>query len=383
MEIKNLRRCGERILRAIKEKERIVLYGDTDLDGVCSVIVLKEAIEAAGGSVAAVYFPDREKEGHGLTESGLRHLAKFSPGLLVVMDLGITSFSETKFARSLGFEVIIIDHHEIIDKLPEAEIIVDPYQEGDECDFKDLATVGLAFKISQIILGERMKGSLKKKLLELVGLATIADMVSPIKENKEFIEEGKKAMRESQRPGIRAFLEAEEIKNLPNLEEKISKLISALNIREGKDHLTVSYLLLTLPSFEESRKIVKEVLAKHKERKKMIGEVIKAVEEKICEKEPIIFAGSRDFEFTLVSLAASRICQKHKKPTFIYKKWENEAAGSVRTPEEVDSISLMKKCSSFLLRFGGHSHAAGFRIKNENLEKFKECLIRSFSKRQD
>lgn len=383
MEIKNLKRCGERILRAIKEGERIVLYGDTDLDGVCSVIVLKETIEAAGGSVAAVYFPDREKEGHGLTEKGLRYLAKFSPALLVIMDLGITSFSETKIARSLGFEVIIIDHHEIIDKLPEAEIIVNPYQEGDEYDFKDLATVGLVFKLSKIILGEKMKGSLKKKLVELVGLATIADMVSPVRENKEFIEEGKEAMRESQRPGIRAFLEAEEIKNLPNLDEKISRLISALNIREEENHLTVSYLLLTSLSFEEGREIVKKILAKYKKRKQIIEKIIKAVEERICEKDPIIFAGSSDFDFTLVSLAASRICQKYKKPTFIYKKWENEAGGSVRTPEGIDGISLMKKCSSFLLRFGGHSQAAGFRIKNENLEKFKECLIRNFSKRQN
>lgn len=377
MEIKNLKIAAERILKAIKEKETLILYGDADLDGVTSVIILKETLKNLGGEISAVYFPDREKEGYGISEIGLTTLKKFSPALFIAMDLGITNFKEVKLARDFGFEVLIIDHHEIIDKLPEAQIIVNPKQEGDGYKFKDLATAGIIFKLSQLLLGEKMSEILRKNFLELAAIATIADMMLQVEENKLFIKEGKAELENSWRPGIRAFFEFEEIKALENLERKISKIISILNIREVKDNFPASYKLLTSPSLKEDEELIGKLLAKNKLRKEKINEMAEFVEKEISNEDRVIFVGGPDFEFTLISPVASIICNKYKLPTFIYKKLEKEAVGTVRTPSGINSISLMKKCSEEILAFGGHPSAAGFRLKNENLEKFKECLIKN------
>jgi len=375
MEIKNLKKTAERISEAIKNKERIVLYGDADMDGVCSVIILKETIRNLGGEISAVYFPNREKEGYGISEIGLNYLKKFSPGLFISMDLGITNFKEVKLAKELGFEVVLIDHHEVIEALPEADIIVDPKQAGDEYEFKELATVGIIFKLSEFLLRKKMSEILRKNFLELVALATIADMMPQEKDNKLFIEEGKAQIENSWRPGIRTFFKLAEIERLENLEQKLEKIISILNIREVRNNFPASYKLLTLSSEKEAEEFIGELFVKHKLRKDEINEMTEAIERVLSEKEPIIFIGSSDFEFTLIPTTASLICKKYQLPTFIYKKLKDESVGTVRTPAGVNSISLMKKCSKELLAFGGHPSAAGFRVKNEKLEKFKECLI--------
>jgi single-stranded-DNA-specific exonuclease len=380
MEIKNLKKAAERILKAIKEKEEIVLYGDADLDGVTSVIILKETIEKLGYFGLSIYFPDREKEGYGISEIGLnflRPLLKNGRPLLIGLDFGITNFKEIKQARKLGFEVMVIDHHQPLDQLPEAKIIVNPKQEGDRYPFKDLATVGIIFKLSQILLPEKIFEELKRNFLELVAIATIADMMPREKENKIFIEEGKKTLENSQRLGIRIFFAP---LSKSDLEERLSKFISILNIREVKNQLPASYRLLTASSFKEAKEIIEKLLAKNKLRRAKINQMLKMVEKEIQLREPIIFFGGPNFEFSLISLVASTICQKYKKPTFIYKKLQNEAMGTVRTPSGLNSVFLMKKCSKELLGFGGHPSAAGFRIKNENLKKFKNCLLRNYEK---
>ena len=158
MEIKNLKKAGNRILDAIKNKERIIIYGDADLDGTASVIILEEAIKELGGSVSSIYFVDREKEGYGISEKALEFLKPSTPALFIALDLGITNFREVELANKMGFEIIIIDHHQVLDQLPKASIIVNPKQKGDECPFKQFAAAGLAFQL--------VKATLKKNLLE-------------------------------------------------------------------------------------------------------------------------------------------------------------------------------------------------------------------------
>ena len=159
-EIKNLKKAADRILKAIKKKEKIILYGDADLDGTASVIITEEAIRNLGGTISAFYFPDRETEGYGLTEKALDLLKKESPALLIVLDCGIGNVKEVSLAKKLGFKVVIIDHHEALDKLPSAEIIVDPKQKSDKYPFKKLACAGIAFKLAEAVLGKKMTESL-------------------------------------------------------------------------------------------------------------------------------------------------------------------------------------------------------------------------------
>jgi len=378
VEIKNLKKVAQRILKAAKGKEKIILYGDADLDGAAAVIILKETIKNLGGSVSTVYFPDRELEGYGITEKGLNYLKKLEgKALLIVLDCGIGNFKEAVMAKKLGFEVIIIDHHQILDKLPEASIIVDPKQKGDKYPFKGLATVGIVFKLSELLLKNMMTDLMRKNFLELVTLATIADMMPREEENKIFIEEGLESLGNTFRPGIKAFFEMKAFESYENLNQKVSKIISILNVRDVENNLPASFRLLTSSSLEESKVLVEKLLEKSELRKEKIKEITERIEEKISRKaQTIIFEGSSEWEFTLISSVASIICQRYQKPTFIFKKLETESIGTVRTPAGVDSVSLMKKCKKYPLTYGGHPLASGFRIKNENLEKFKECLIK-------
>jgi len=381
-EIKNLKKVANRIIKAIKNKEKIILYGDADLDGVTSIIILKETIKNLGGEVAAIYFPNREIEGYGITETGLNYINNLSPALLIALDLGIGNFKEVKLAKKLGFEVIIVDHHEILDKLPEAEIVVDPKQKGDKYSFKELAAVGIVFKLSEEIFKNKMPDSLKKSFLELTALGTIADMMPRKNDNEIFIKKGLKSLENSWRPGIQVFfkefLVGRWVDYSLNLDQKVYKIISILNVRDVKNNLPASFRLLTTPSVEELKEILKELFEKSKLRREKINEIIEETEKRISEGDfPIIFEGDSNFDFTLLSIVASLICKKYKKPTFIFKKLEKESQGTVRAPSGINTVVLMKKCKKYLLTYGGHPAASGFRIKNENLEKFKECLIKN------
>ena len=376
--IKNLEKAAERILKAIEKKEKIILYGDADLDGVTSVIVLSETIQTLGGKFSAVYFPDREIEGYGISQKGLELLKEFSPALFITVDCGISNFEEIKLAKKIGFDVIVVDHHEVIDELPEADIVVDPKQKDDQSGARDLAAVGIVFKLSETLLKDRMSYNLRKSFLELVAIGTIADMMPQTGDNKKFISEGLFSLKDSWRPGIRAFFETAFFKNYP-LVQKISKIISILNVRDIENNLPISFKLFTTPSLEEAKEIIFKLSEKNEQRKEKIKQIIEEISELISkQKEPVIFAGEKDWDLGLLSSVASFLVQKTKKPVFVFKKLAEESVGTVRTPTGIDSVILMKKCKDYLITFGGHSQASGFRLRNENLEKFKECLINYF-----
>jgi len=375
MNIKNLKKASNRILKAVKDKENIILYGDNDLDGATSVIVLKEAIITLGAKISAVYFPDREHEGYGITEQALKKLKIFSPGLLIALDCGISNFKEIKLAKKIGFDVLVVDHHKVLKKAPEADIVVDPKQDSDNYPFKEFAAVGIVFKLTELLLKNKMSSNLRKSFMELVALATIADMMPQIDENKEFIEEGLSDIENSWRPGIKVFFELKFLKEY-DFRQKISKIISILNVRDVQNGIPVAFRILTEPSIEEVRKVIPELQIKTEERKLKIQRVVAVTKLKVLKSNlPIIFEGGSDWDYTIISPVASQLCNYFKKPTFIFKKLKNESQGTVRSTHEIDSVSLMEHCKECLITYGGHAQASGFRIKNENLEKFKNCLI--------
>ncbi|MFH1451176.1 MAG: DHH family phosphoesterase, partial [bacterium] len=152
-EIKNLRKVSRRIITAIKRKENIIICGDADLDGLASVIILKESIKNLGGEATIVYFPDRQREGYGLNMKSLSYFKKFAPALLITVDCGISSFKEAEQAEKYNLELIIIDHHEVLDRLPKASIIVDPKQKTDNYPTKQIAAAGIVFRLSCLLLG--------------------------------------------------------------------------------------------------------------------------------------------------------------------------------------------------------------------------------------
>lgn len=380
MEIKNLKKAGERIKKAIKNKENIILYADADLDGTCSLLILEEAIKNLGGEVKAIYFPDREEEGYGITERALNILKKFAPALFIALDCGISNFEEIKKAKELGFYVIIIDHHKILEKLPKADIIVDPRQKGERYPFKEFATAGIAFRLVSYLLGKRLEGLLENNFLELVALATLADLMPQVKDNKFFIEKGLELLEKTYRPGLKVFLKLNEV---GNTKELVSKIIAVLTASGVENNLTESYILLKQKNEKEAEKIAKELIQKSKEKHEKIKQITQEVEERILKEKnlEIIFQGDENWPLFFAGPVASRICNLYKKPTFIYKKGKEISRGAVRTPKGIDSVEAMKACSKYLITFGGHPQASGFTIKNENLENFKNCLIKYFGRK--
>ena len=379
MEIKNLKKAGQIILKAIKDKERIVIYGDTDLDGTTSVILLQETIKSLGGKVVAVYFPDRDVEGYGINKTGLNYLKKYSPALFITVDFGISNYKEVNLAKKMGFKVVIIDHHEVLNKIPKAETVVDPKQKGDKYPFKGLSAAGVVFKLSEILFKDKMSEALRNNFLELTALSTIADMMPRESENIFFIEEGMASLKKSFRPAVKFFFEGDYFRDSPDFNQRVFKFISVLNARDVKSGLPASFRLLTAPSSEEAKNIIEELLIKNKIRREEIEKTVEKIEEKsLKRKEPIIFAGDINFDSALLSSVASILSQKYKKPTFLFRKMAKESQGTIRTPKDVNSLILLKKCSKYLLSFGGHAQASGFRAKNKDLENFKKCLIKNF-----
>lgn len=379
--IKNIEKAAERIRMAAANKERIILYGDSDLDGVSSVVITEEAVKSLGGNVCAVFFPSREADGYGINLKALDELKQFAPALFITMDLGIGNNKEVKEAKKMGFEVIVVDHHEPLDSVPEADIVVDPKQKEDNYPFKDLANVGIAFKLCEEILGDNFSEGLKQGFLELTALATIADMVPQVEDNKVFIEKGLRSLPNTFRPGLRAFLDIFGTGEV--VAEGAAKIISCLNAAESFGGKNESYLLLTCFDDRECGDLAESLAAKLKLKQQGIKEIVAETERRILQKpdSPIVFEGDPAWRLTLAGSVASIISQKTGKPTFIFKKGDDDSCGSVRVAKEGDnSIEAMNSCKELLLAYGGHIKASGFRIKTKNLEKFKECLSIFFKK---
>lgn len=378
-EVKNLKKAAERIKKAIKKKERIVLYGDADMDGVSSVIILKEAIANLGGKVSAIYFPDRETEGYGINEAALNYLKKYAPALFIAVDLGIGNFKEIKLAKKMGFEVMIVDHHKVLNKLPAASIIVNPKQKGDEYPFKEFAAAGVVFKLAEALLGKKITPALKNNFLELAALATIADMMIQEEDNIEIVTAGLASLKNTFRPGLKVFMETDE-----NGSRQIAqKIISACHAAgTAPDHINEAYFLLTSTSTKEAEHLAAELLEKAYIRQQKIKEITEEVKKMILKKtgESIIFEGSKDWPILMAGPACSKICNIYKKPVFLYSQKEKDSQGAVRTPKGIDGVKPMIHCSKYLETYGGHPQAGGFRIKNKDLGKFKKCLIKYFQK---
>ncbi len=378
--IKNIERAAERIKKAVKNKERIILYGDSDLDGISSVVILGEAIKSLGGSIDCAFFPDRENDGYGMNLKALDMLKNRAPALFITFDLGIGNVKEVDVANKMGFEVIIVDHHEPLDGVPKASLIVDPKQKTDDFEFKGLANVGVTYNLCVELLGAKASQQLKNSFLELAALGTIADMVPQTDQNQEIIEHGLRSLRNTFRPALRAFLDI--LGSTGVVEEFVPRIISALNAAESLNFENETYLLLTSSDHQKCLETAQALLNKNLFKQEQIKNIVQEIERRISQKldEAVIFEGDPAWKLTLAGSVSSILCQKYEKPAFIFKKMDKESCGSVRNPKGTNSVDAMKECNAFLITYGGHAQASGFRVKNEHLDKFKDCLSDYFKK---
>ncbi|MBI2625153.1 MAG: DHH family phosphoesterase [Candidatus Nealsonbacteria bacterium] len=381
-DIKNLDKAAKRIIEGIKNKERFILFGDADPDGVSSVVILKETLEAFGAKRIIAYFPDREQDGYGLNQKALSYLKNKAPGILITLDCGIGNFKEVERAKKTGFYVIIVDHHRLTTVVAKPNILVDPFQEGDNSTFKDFAAGGLSFLLSKLILNKAhplLKGE-QDRFLELAALATVADQMKLEDENERIVREGIIALSYTKRKGL--ILLIKRVGFGGGKSDVIEKLLPPLSAAGPKGNLNEAYLLLIENNLNKAKKmvnvLVKKALAKKDRQQRIYAEVLNNIEDK---NDSIIFEGKNSWPLVLLGAVASKLCQKHNKPVFLYRRGRKESPGSVRAPKGVDSVKAMTSCEKLLVTYGGHPPASGFRVKNENLDKFKSCLIKYFEER--
>ena len=381
MKIKNIEKLAERIKEAIKNGEQIIIYGDSDLDGISSMIILKETIDNIKSIPNLLAFSPDRNEGHGLNKQALDFIkTKASSGLIITLDCGITNFEEIKEAKNSGFSVLIVDHHKTLGKVPEdAEIVVDPKQEGDNFPFKEYANVGITFKLAEEILGDNFSPMLRKSFLELVALGTISDMMIEEDENTSFIEEGLKGIEISQRPAIRAIFSILDPMNFTSKRDMISKVNSALNSAVINDYIPKTYLFLMESDFDKAVLVAEELMEESNKKQREVSSLTEELIDKISKEDKnLIFEGSYFWKGEYLGAIASRLCNYFDKPVFLYKKGEETSRGTVRVPKGVDAVKAMEKCKEHLMMFGGHPAAAGFTIANKNLDLFESCLKKYF-----
>ena len=384
--LKGIIEVAERTIRAAKNSEPVVIFGDSDLDGIASVVILQELFEFLnplyGKENLSVYFPNIEIEGYGLSFSALEFLKDRAPALLFILDAGISNFEEIKKAKKMGFEVIVIDHHKILKKLPKADIIIDPLQKQESYPFKNFAAAGLVYKLAQKVLEEKKHPDfLENRLLELAALATIADMMPLEEDNEEIVDQGLEALASTQRTGILALIQLNDI-DINSEQDITQKIIAPLNTFKIKNHIAESYFLLTESSFPKAKKLAQKLIRQTKEKKQAINMFVSELREEIEKKDKkkaVIFKYSKAWNAIHLGTIASKILKIFKKPVFVCKqRARDDCVCSARLPKPLDGVKAMEACKKYLLIYGGHAPACGCRVKAKDLDKFGKCLEKYF-----
>lgn len=376
-----MEKAVKRIREAKEKGEKIAIYGDYDADGVTATVLLSEALESLGFSEIIVYIPNRQLEGYGINISAIEYLHKKEVKLIITVDCGITNISEVERARELGIEVIITDHHHVLCEIPKALAIISAKTKESKYISKDLSGVGVAFKLAQALYQKMNPGKIDqlKWLLDLVAIGTIADCVSLKGENRALVKYGLIVLSKTKRIGLQEMFKVGRIgidENNPPDTHKVAFLVAPrVNASGRMDHASVAYKLMMEKDRVMARDMALEVEAKNQERQKLTAEItrqVRVVAERDFKDKKMIFAYNEHWPIGVLGLVAGRITDEFHKPAVILQKQEKEFAGSLRSIPEVNIIRSLEQCAELLIKFGGHSQAAGVKLSAENLDVFQE-----------
>ncbi len=390
--LKGMKKTIERILEATKKQEKTAIFADYDADGICGAVLLTEILKSKGIH-PQIYIPDRNKEGYGLNLKAIEEIAKKGVSLVMTIDCGITDFQEVKLANKLGMDVIIVDHHEVLKKMPSALAIINPKQKGDKYPFKELAATGVAFKLVQAFFKtEKMPVSKEKWLLDLVAIATVTDSMLLLGENRTLVRYGLIVLSQTRRIGLMELMKKARIKPIFNPQTFDTNLNTytlgyilgpRLNAASRIDHGTVAYRLLAASSEEEAREIAQQLEEKNQERQRTMERILKEARNRVLKRpknKKIIFEGDEDWIAGIIGLVAQKLTDEFWRPCFVYQKMKDHSTGSVRGVPGFNVIDALTHCQKLLIEYGGHQGAAGFKVLNKNLKKLEDLLERISSK---
>ncbi len=367
----------DRVLVALDANQKIVVYGDYDADGVTATALLSTGLKNLGANVST-YIPDRFEEGYGLNEKAIEKLASGGTSLLITVDCGIRAVNEVRRAGDLGMDVIITDHHKVGEVLPLATVVLDPHQPGDTSLNKNLAGVGVAYKLLHgVMTRKELDGPVE--FLDFVAIGSVADMVPLTGENRYLVREGLKQINLGLRPGLVGLIkvcgyklgEIDAMKIAFGLGPRINAAgrIGSANTALG---------LLVENNAELSKQTAVELDNLNKKRQELTADARNQVKDRMDEEDVplVILAVDSDYHEGILGLTASRIAEEFYRPTIIGQRGEEFTRASARSIPEFSIIGAFQKCSRFLVRFGGHDAAAGFTVRNDVIDEFHKELVK-------
>ncbi|MFH2013341.1 MAG: single-stranded-DNA-specific exonuclease RecJ [Pseudomonadota bacterium] len=397
--MKDMEKALERIIRAIYENEKVVVYGDYDVDGITSVAVLVTFLRGLNADVS-YYIPDRLSEGYGLNPDALDRIKSLGTSLLITVDCGISDFQEIASAQRDGLDVIVTDHHETPDTLPPAYAILNPKQKGCDFPFKSLAGVGIAFnliialraKLREMEFWDNQKVPNLKEYLDLVALGTIADIVPLTDENRILVKFGLEQLTNSQRPGIIALKEVSGLKNTDITPGMVGfRLAPRINAAGRLSSGDAGVRLLITEDFKEAKDIADVLDKENTERQQVENRIIEEARGLVENNDELltgktIILASPDWHPGVIGIVASRLTEDYYKPTIMISLDGGTGKGSGRSIEGFHLYEGLKGCAHILEGFGGHKYAAGLTIDEKNIPEFQnifEKIVRETLSEED
>jgi single-stranded-DNA-specific exonuclease len=370
----------DRICYALQHNEPIAIYGDYDVDGVTATALLVQALEAFGGNVRG-YIPNRFDEGYGLNKDALDSLKADGVKLVITVDCGIRSPDEALHARTIGLDLIISDHHHPDGlNLPSAFAVINPKQHGDPYPDKDLAGVGIAYKIAEalVTVQQPINGFHPNDLLDLVALGTVADLAPLVGENRVLVRRGLRQIRETKRQGLYSLAGVADMKIDKVTAGNIGFMLGPrLNASGRLESALASFELLTTTDFMRAGQLALQLDTQNRQRQSITRTMQEQAEAIAMSEDPeafLLFAAHEDFNPGVVGLAASRLTEMYYRPAIVAAKNTEETRGSCRSIPEFHITDALDLCKDLLVRHGGHAAAAGFTVKNENLPELVSRL---------
>ena len=376
-QMKNMGTAIERIRFALDHGEAIAIYGDYDVDGVTATALLLQTLRGFKANVRG-YIPNRFDEGYGLNNEALDHLKKDGVKLVITVDCGIRSQKEAQYAQDIGLDLIITDHHHPSDELPPAFAIINPKQAGDLYADKDLAGVGIAYKMAEALVSFQPSALRLNELLDLVALGTVADLAPLTGENRMLVRRGLKQIRETKRQGLFSLANVAEMAIDKTTAEQIGFILGPrLNAAGRLESAKAALDLLTTDDFMLAGQLAQQLDMQNRQRQ-VLTRVIQEKAEALAtaeEADPLLlFAVDAEFNAGVIGLAASRLTETHYRPSVVAAKGPEETRGSCRSIPEFHITDALDQCADLLVRHGGHAAAAGFTVCNEKLPELVSRL---------
>lgn len=364
------------ILKVVEAGESISIFGDFDVDGITSTALITSVLKKLGANVRPV-IPNRFGGGYGLNKDAVREIVEDGAKLLITVDCGIANLAEIALAKESGLKTIIVDHHEAPAELPAADVIINPRRPGCVYPFKDLAGVGLVFKLAQVLCEMAGRPEIALDQLDLVALGTVADLAPLVGENRILVCHGLAATESSKRPGLAALRQISSLDHGPLTATQISfGLAPRLNAAGRLASADTAFKLLITEDVREAQKLAKELDDANRERQKIEQKMFFEVVEKIeadSRKNSLVFA-SADWHEGVKGIVASRLVQRYFRPAIIFSIRDGLCMGSGRSMLGFNLYEAIEACEEHLVRWGGHQAAAGLVVREENFDAFKAAF---------